>query len=130
MPVILNVYDGYMYGGNAFDLAIDVEETFELISQMSWCHQSQIREWLPWVGRHNMEPPASLPEWSKILRQRFDRKNRDLGVATPHALEFFTVTAWGEIPSFEQLCSDFPGIDFRLSNGEALKKRLQRWKTV
>src|SRR5436305_439402 len=28
VPVILNVYDGYMFGANAFDLAIDVEETF------------------------------------------------------------------------------------------------------
>ena len=31
VPVILNVYDGYMAGANSFDLAVDVEEVFSKI---------------------------------------------------------------------------------------------------
>ena len=95
VPVILNVYDGYMFGANAYDFAVDVEDAFDAIAEMTWCHQSQIVEWLPWVGRHDMAPPSSLAEWKATLRARFDRKNRELGIASPHAMEVFRVTAWG-----------------------------------
>src|SRR6185369_585193 len=64
VPVILNVYDGYMSGANSFDFVVDVEDAFPDICRMSWCHQSQIAEWLPWVGRHSMEPPKSPKNWS------------------------------------------------------------------
>ncbi|HEY0455041.1 MAG TPA: PIG-L family deacetylase [Verrucomicrobiae bacterium] len=127
VPVILNVYDGYMFGANSYDLAIDVEEAFKKIAEMSYCHRSQIVEWLPWVGRHNMAPPASLEEWSKILRQRFDRKNRELGIISPHAFEVFTVTAWGEIPPLEKLVGDLPQLS-SLSNLSLLEKKLRKWK--
>src|SRR3989442_685221 len=70
VPVILNVYDGYMFGANSFDLVVDVEEVFPKICEMAWCHQSQIAEWLPWVGRHNMAPPKSYADWSKMFRRR------------------------------------------------------------
>src|SRR4030095_16666522 len=40
VPVIINAYDAYMFGANSFDLAVDVEEAFPVISEMTWCHQS------------------------------------------------------------------------------------------
>src|SRR5438477_9681717 len=49
VPAILNVYDGYMFGANACDLAVDVEDALAKICDLTWCHQSQITEWLPWV---------------------------------------------------------------------------------
>src|SRR5262249_10728905 len=125
-PVILTVYDGYMFGAGAYDLAIDVEEVFGKIVEMSYCHQSQIVEWIPWVGRHGMPSPKSSEEWGKILRARFDRKNRQLGIASARAFETFTVTAWGEVPTMEQLLKDFPSIDRKASNLEALGNRLRR----
>ncbi len=128
VPVILNVYDGYMFGANAFDFAVDVEEAFPLIGRLSWCHQSQITEWLPWVGRHDMQAPHNLDEWTQTLRRRFTRKNRELSLATEHAMEVFTVTAWGVIPTVEQLCRDFPGIVPDLSSLEPLGKRLAMWR--
>lgn len=128
VPVILNVYDTYMSGANAHDLAIDVETTFPLVAEMSWCHQSQIREWLPWVGRHNMSPPSSIAEWKQILRRRFDGKNRELGLKTDKAVEVFTVTAWGEIPTLDQLLGDFPNIMAEASNLESLRAKLKRWR--
>jgi LmbE family N-acetylglucosaminyl deacetylase len=126
-PVILNVYDGYMFGANAFDLAVNVEETFELICRMSFCHQSQIMEWLPWVGRHNMAAPKSFAEWSETLRKRFQRKARELGIDTGQAVEVFTVTAWGAIPDYDQLLADFPGILPNASQLNSLRERLERW---
>ncbi|MBK9137829.1 MAG: PIG-L family deacetylase [Verrucomicrobia bacterium] len=127
-PVIIATYDGYMFGGNTHDLAVDVEPAFEDIAAMTWCHQSQIKEWLPWVGRHQMNAPQDFAEWRRTLRHRFDRKNRELGIAPPHAREVFTVTAWGEIPSFEQLIADFPALDPAASQLDSLRERLAKWR--
>ena len=130
VPVIVAVYDGYMFGENSHDLAVDVELAFELVAQMSWCHQSQIAEWLPWVGRHEMATPRSFEEWKVTLRARFDRKNRELGINSRHAVEVFTVTAWGLVPSVEQLTRDFPNLMTEACHLEALRKRLVRWRGI
>ncbi|MBI3853029.1 MAG: PIG-L family deacetylase [Verrucomicrobia bacterium] len=128
VPVILNVYDGYMAGANSYDLAVDVEEAFPRICEMTWCHQSQIAEWLPWVGRHNLTPPASQADWSRTLRRRLANRNQELGIRSERAFEVFTVTAWGAVPTFEQLLKDFPGIEAEASNLESLQQRLARWQ--
>ncbi len=127
-PVIINVYDGYMFGANAYDIAVDVESVFDRVCAMSWRHQSQITEWLPWVGRHDMSPPGSIEEWSRTLRRRFDRKNRELAIESAHAMEVFTVTAWGLVPTFEQLAREFPGMDSAASHLGRLQARLKRWR--
>ena len=127
VPVILNVYDGYMFGSGGFDLAVDVEDAFAEVCRMSWCHQSQIAEWLPWVGRHGMRPPGSPDEWSQALRARFERRNRELGIAAGRAVEVFTVTAWGTVPSYEHLLRDLPNIIPGASHLQRLQDRLARW---
>jgi LmbE family N-acetylglucosaminyl deacetylase len=126
-PVIMNVYDGYMFGANSYDLAVDVEPAFDTICEMTWCHQSQIVEWLPWVGRHNLTPPASASEWRTALRRRFERKNRELSLPPGRAVEVFTVTAWGVVPSSGQLLRDFPPVPPEASNLNRLQDRLRRW---
>jgi LmbE family N-acetylglucosaminyl deacetylase len=128
VPVILQVYDGYMLGANAYDVAVDVEAAFDGIAAMSWCHQSQIREWLPWVGRHRLAAPASLAEWRRTLRDRFRRQQRELGIPGRRAVEVFTVTAWGEVPSYEQIVADFPRLAAGPSNLRRLRRRLELWR--
>jgi LmbE family N-acetylglucosaminyl deacetylase len=128
VPVILNVYDPYMFGTLGHDLAVDTEEAFDVVSRMTWCHQSQIGEWLPWVGRHDIDPPRSLEEWSVTLRRRFERQNREMGLEPGRAKEVFTVTAWGEVPTLDQLLSDFPSIDRASSRLDRLGERLRRWR--
>ena len=128
VPVIINTYDGYMAGANALDLAINVEEAYPKIAEMTFCHQSQIREWLPWVGRHRFEPPKDLNDWSRALRQRFLRQNRELGIQSEHAYEVFTITAWGEVPRLEQLLSDFPSVCGEFSQLQCLEQRLAKWR--
>ncbi len=127
VPVIVTVYDGYMAGENSFDLAIDVEEAFDTMCEESWCHQSQVVEWLPWVGRHSMPVPRSMEDWRVVLRDRFSRRNRELGLNSDRIHEVFTITAWGEVPAKEQVIQDFHGFNANLSNLEALWKRLRRW---
>jgi len=127
-PVIIAVYDGYMFGENVFDFAVDIEPSFDRVVEMAWCHQSQICEWLPWVGRHRMEPPHDLADWRTTLRQRFDRKNRELALSPGPAHEVFTVTAWGEIPTLDQLRHDLPAFQLPDSRPDALARKLRRWR--
>ena len=127
VPVILNVYDSYMAGANGVDLAIDVEASFDVLSRMSWSHQSQILEWLPWVGRHDMSVPRSLDEWRATLRRHFEKRKRKLDIDHPGAVEVFTVTAWGRVPTADQLYNDFPSIIANEGRKERLEHRLARW---
>jgi LmbE family N-acetylglucosaminyl deacetylase len=127
VPVILNAYDSYASNATPFDLAVDIEPAFDLICEMSFCHQSQIKEWLPWVGRHAMPPANSLNDWKKIQRQRLLHRNRELGIHSDHLMEVFTVTAWGELPTVSQLQRDLPPLN-AVSNLTRLETRLDRWK--
>lgn len=130
-PVILTDYDGYMFGaGGGYDLAVDAEDAFPKVCEMAWCHQSQISEWLPWVGRHDMDVPRSLEEFCKALRARFLRRNRELGIDSDRFVEVFTITAWGEVPSYDQIIRDLPNVMPEASNLERLKQRLDRWRTA
>ena len=126
-PVILNTYDGYMAGDNAGDLAIDVESAFDVIAAESWCHQCQINEWLPWVARHHMEPTADLDAWKVKLRQRFNRQARELGLAPDRAWEVFVPTAWGIVPTLEQLERDLPIGKLDPARRARLAARLAKW---
>jgi LmbE family N-acetylglucosaminyl deacetylase len=128
VPVILNTYDGYMSGENAFDLAINVESVFPLIAEQSYCHQSQISEWLPWVARHQLSAPGSMKEWLQTLRQRFERQNREFKMPSVPLCEFFSVTAWGEIPNMGRLKQDFPENLAPDAVIDRLEKRLIRWR--
>jgi hypothetical protein len=128
VPVILNTYDGYMAGENAFDLAINVESVFPLIAGQSYCHQSQISEWLPWVARHQLPAPASFDEWNQTLRKRFERQNHEFKMPRVPLCEFFSVTAWGEIPDLKRLQQDFPENVAPDTAIDRLEKRLSRWR--
>lgn len=129
-PVILNVFDGYNNGADNYDIAVDIEPVFDHVASMAYCHQSQIMEWLPWVGRHRMAPPQSFDEWKTMLRERFTSQNRQLGIQSDHVFETFTVTAWGTVPDADQLVNDFPAIDPRFSHIDRLKQRLSRWQNL
>lgn len=126
VPVILATYDTYQSGANAFDLAVEVEPVFDLIARLTWCHQSQIREWLPWVGRHAMAPPDDFAGWSRILRERKERENRELGLPPRPAAEVFTVTGWGECPDIDRLLQDFPSLIRDDGREQRLRRRFER----
>jgi LmbE family N-acetylglucosaminyl deacetylase len=126
--VILNTYDGYMAGTNGGDLVVEVEEVFDVIAEESWCHQSQINEWLPWVARHDMQPTADLAAWKAKLRARFDRQARELGLPPGRAVECFTPTAWGIVPTLEQLERNLPLSWPDPARRARLANRLSRWR--
>jgi hypothetical protein len=111
---------------------VEVEPAFDLVARESWCHQSQINEWLPWVARRHIEPTADLDAWKARLRSRFQRQARELGPARPdRAWEVFTVTAWCQRPSrLDQLlrrdsprCTRIPS----RHGGDISLHKLRRW---
>ncbi|MBI5692421.1 MAG: PIG-L family deacetylase [Verrucomicrobia bacterium] len=126
-PVILNTYDAYLGGTNAGDLVVDVGAAFDVIAAESWCHQSQINEWLPWVARHHIEATADLPAWKEKLRGRFARQARELGLPASGLNEVFAVTAWGVVPTWEQLARDLPLEATDPGRRERLERRLASW---
>jgi len=128
VPVIINVSDSYLLGRDVFDFAVDVEPAFEQICRLSWCHQSQIREWIPWVGRHDLDPPSDLDEWREVLRIRMIEHQRRLGIRQNRVAETFRVTAWGEVRDYEALVRDLPALLPTRVQRLALHRRLRTWR--
>jgi LmbE family N-acetylglucosaminyl deacetylase len=128
VPVIINVHDGYMSGANAFDLAVNVESAFDSIVDMTWCHQSQISEWLPWVDRHSLIKPESKADWSGQVRQLMARRNQEMGVEGDQATEYFKITAWGRVPSAQEIIDDFPALTDPTGTLAHLEGQLAKWR--
>ncbi|MBA3707725.1 MAG: PIG-L family deacetylase [Planctomycetes bacterium] len=128
VPVIINVFDGYMKTSNSLDLSIDIHDVFPRVAEMAYCHQSQIVEWLPWVASPAvMAAPTSLPEWEGILRDRYAGRAAALGVDAKRPKEFYTITSWGSVPTLESIVRDFPNIAKDASRLEQLGERLRLW---
>lgn len=127
-PVILNTYDGYMAGGHGHDLAIEVSEVVDFVADLAWCHESQLREWLPWVDRHNLTVPSDREMWRPQFRKVLDRRKAALGIKVPGLYEVFSVTAWGVVPRLDQLVRDFPGLSASASHLDRLSARLEAWR--
>ena len=128
VPVIINVYDSYMAGANACDIAVDVEPAFQKICEMSWCHQSQITEWLPWVGRHDMAPPKNFRgmvanNCAAVLRTKIASSAlpsaRRAGIVQRHRL--------GCRSALRTNPQRFPNILPEASNLDALRERLAKF---
>jgi LmbE family N-acetylglucosaminyl deacetylase len=127
IPVILNVHDGYMAGANGYDLAVDVEPAFDHLVETTWCHKSQVVEWLPWIDRHHLKVSKTRQEWATQLRSRFDRINREMAMPSSAAREFFRVTAWGTVPTTKQLMENFPSLVDPVATEARLRGVLTRW---
>ncbi len=125
VPVILNCYDSYMKSANDLDVFVDVTEAFDKMVEMSYCHQSQIVEWLPWVASPGiLHPPKDLDEWREILRERFYKRDAAFGLDTAKQHEVFTLTAWGTVPNIKDVSRDFPNLT---CNEAALAQAIAAW---
>ena len=63
-----------------------------------------------------------------ILRRRYLKRNREMGIQANRIIEYFTVTAWGEVPKLEDLLRDIPNIVPEFSQLDSLQTRLTRWR--
>lgn len=129
-PVILTTYDGYMAGGHGHDVAVDITPVADRAADLAWCHESQLQEWLPWVDRHNLVMAQDQDSWRRQYRSVLERRKVALGIDGTGVFEVFNVTAWGVVPSLEQLLRDFPAIDASASRLDRLSRRLDLWRSA
>lgn len=126
-PVVLNTYDGYMGGGHGHDLAVRIDDVADVAADLAWCHASQLREWLPWVDRHQLVPVDDPASWRGQYRAVLERRKSALGIKTSGLFEVFSVTAWGVVPTLSQLQRDLPGLCPEASRLDRLASRLEAW---
>ncbi|MBA3687072.1 MAG: PIG-L family deacetylase [Planctomycetes bacterium] len=125
VPVIINAYDHYLKGDLRHDLAVDIDAAFDRVAELSYCHRSQIEEWLPWVSSPiPFVAPTDLADWSRLLRARLLGHLGRSGLPAERVFELFCVTSWGAVPTTARLLADLPGVDAAASNLEALRRRL------
>ena len=130
LPVILNFYDPYMKEANDLDFAVNIEDEFDVKAAMSWCHQSQIKEWLPWVmGREIKTIPKTIEEYKTIQRENALKFIKKMNIKKQGLFEYYTVTAWGSIPTFESILNDFPVIDKEAIPLSKLQEKLNLWNS-
>ena len=110
VPVILNVTDSYMEGEASFDFSVNVKPFFEQIVDMTWCHQSQISEWLPWVDRHGISAPKDRQDWANQLAKRFETIRSEFGIEDAGMFECFKITRWGAVAGPGRIARDLPFI--------------------
>ena len=75
-----------------------------------------------------MAVPKSKDEWRATLEYRYAKRNRELGLGGQPMAEVFGVTAWGEIPTLDQLKADLPNLITPAETEVRLAKRLAQWR--
>jgi LmbE family N-acetylglucosaminyl deacetylase len=51
------------------DVAVDIDSVIDIKTRMLDCHVSQVYEWLPWIGQHDMKIPENPEERLEVLKQ-------------------------------------------------------------
>ena len=106
-PAIFNVYDPYA-NEKGYDIALDISDVFDKKLAMALCHESQIFEWLPWVG--GQKPPAKK-SYKGELRKRHSRMNANTGLPDDTPREIFVMTKWGRAITKADIGKLFSGAD-------------------
>lgn len=128
LPIIINFNDHYIKDANDLDFAVNIENEFDNKARMAWCHQSQVTEWLPWVkGVSSENIPKTLEEYKNSLLKNAMARNIKMKINKKGIYEFFTVTAWGRIPSYDEILRDFPEIDKEAIPLQKLQEKLDLW---
>jgi len=90
-----------------------------------------LKEWLPWIDRHNLSISATADGWREQYRAILARRKVALGIRAEGLFEVFQVTAWGVVPTLEQLGRDFAGFLSReASQLDRLAERLRAWRAA
>ncbi len=121
-PVFLYSQD-YFQRPNPFrpDIAIDITSVFEKKVDAMAAHESQVYEWLPWIGGYATQVPADKTERRKWLSNRYKatpvtddvRKSLENWYGKDQAAkiqfaEAFEICEYGTHPTKEELVAMFP----------------------
>jgi LmbE family N-acetylglucosaminyl deacetylase len=114
VPIIINVDDVYANGGN-YHFLCDISDVYELKEDMASCHESQIYEWLPFVG--GRDEPLTKDEWKINFQNRHISINQRYQQPENRPKEFFRITQWGSAWEADKIQKDFPFAVFKNING-------------
>ena len=120
VPVILNCPDAYSKEA-LWHFSVANDDLHEKKVSMLLCHQSQIREWLPFVDSLNAPEKAlyergpngenlgwSEAKWRENLAERIHKVNLRHNFDDCRDREYFAMTSWGYVASKAKLAEDFP----------------------
>jgi LmbE family N-acetylglucosaminyl deacetylase len=120
-PIFLYFQDGFQRP-NPFrpDIAVDITAAFNQKIHALDAHESQMYEWLPWIGQYLNEVPANKSDREKWLAQTRDVKitpavreslekwyGKEKGDQVQHA-EAFEICEYGAQPTEEEVKKLFP----------------------
>ena len=109
IPIIINIDDVYANGGE-FDFCCDISEVYEIKEAMAACLESQIYEWLPFVGGRN--EPLTYAEWQENFSKRHIAINQRYQQPENPPREFYRITQWGRTWNQDGIEKDFPFVVF------------------
>jgi N-acetylglucosamine malate deacetylase 1 len=119
MPVFAYWWDRFHEGGGAFrpDVVVPVDSVIEDKAQMLAAHESQLLEWLPYVGGWEKVPedPVGRMQYIRNHSHRRSRQVADqcrtLGAGVPANCTFaeaFQISEYGRQPAKDELAKLFP----------------------
>jgi len=102
------------------DIAIDITSVFDQKIHAVSAHESQVYEWLPWIGGYSNEVPKNAEDRKKWLAKRYDVKlsaevrktleqwyGKEKAAQVKYA-EAFEICEYGSQPKEEDLHRLFP----------------------
>ncbi len=95
-PLILVVDDHYTKDAG-YDIRQDISAVLETKLAMGACHESQIKEWLPWVNSGGAGE-MTIAQWRETMIQRMKDINLRNGHPAEPLCEYFRITRWGRPP--------------------------------
>ena len=122
VPTILNCPDAYCKEA-LWHFGVDCNDVHEAKVNMLLKHESQVREWLPFVNSLNNTDQALAGSgewdensWRENLLVRLNAVNKRHGFDDSVDREYFAVTCWGFVPSAEKLQQDLPFLFWNQDN--------------